>query len=103
MSRLTWVSYTSEAVANTCDTSAYNQTALGYVLELTNSEYGIPPWHWRSTKTIGSGVSTTYYDARLNPVLVITEDLANSATKSFIVNRYDAMGERSLRATPSVV
>lgn len=73
------------------DTVAWNDTTRGFV-PVASVEYGIPAGHWRQTVQTGNGRTTTYYDARWQPVLTRSEDIGNAATVSFVVKRYDSSG-----------
>lgn len=85
MGRLASVTYP------TADSTTWTTTTRNFSL-VASSEYGIPGGHWKQTVQTGTGRTTTFYDARWHPVLTLTEDTANAATKSFVVNRYDAEG-----------
>lgn len=65
-----------------------------------DAEFGIPAGHWDQAVNTGNGKVTTYYDARFQPVLVLTEDTGNSASKSYVISRFDAMGRQVFRSYP---
>ncbi len=90
MGRLSGIAYPTE------NTSTWNGTTRDFA-PVATAEYGIPAGHWKQTTQTGNGSnygkSTTFYDALWQPVLVLTEDTGNPASKSFVVNRYDASGQ----------
>ena len=59
---------------------------------VATAEYGLPAGHWTLTEQTGNGKTTTFFDAQWRPVLVLTQDSGNAASKSFVVNRYDTSG-----------
>lgn len=81
------------------DSAVWNTTIRSFV-PVASSEYGIPAGHWKQTVQTGTGLSTTFYDAQWRPVLTLTEDTANAATKSFVVNRYDSQGHLVFTSYP---
>ena len=92
--RLNLITYTSEAAANTCNTSSWTATTRSFV-PVAAPEYGLAAGHWKQTVQTGNGQATTYFDGRWQPVLSVTEDTALPASKSFSVSRYDAMGRKT--------
>ena len=91
MGRLSLITYTSEITAGLCDSSTWSSTTRNFV-KMTVAEYGIAAGHWKQTLQTGNGRATTVYDAQFRPVLAISEDLGNTLTRSFVVNRYDSSG-----------
>lgn len=91
MGRLSSIAYP------TADTNAWAPLARGFV-PVASSEYNIGPGHWKQTVLTGNGKATTYYDGLWNPVLVLNEDTANAASKSFVVTRYDSSGRPSFQS-----
>ena len=83
----------------TGDSTAWNTTTSSFV-PVASSDYGIPTDHWRSTVQTGTGVKTTYYDALWRPLITLTQDTNDSTTKSFTVNRYDALGRMVFTSYP---
>ncbi|OGT54574.1 MAG: hypothetical protein A3E01_12375 [Gammaproteobacteria bacterium RIFCSPHIGHO2_12_FULL_63_22] len=100
MGRMSQITYTSETQADTCNTSAWQAMVRGLVREPTATEYGLPPGHWRQTVQTGNAKTTTFYDGLWQPVLTLTEDTANSLSKSFVVNRFDALGRQTFKSYP---
>jgi RHS repeat-associated protein len=91
--RLNLVDYTN------VDTVLWNDTSRNFV-PVASAEYGIPAGHWKQTVQTGNGRTTTYYDARWQPVLTRTEDTGNSATVSFVVTRFDVLGRKVFSSYP---
>ncbi|MFA6985396.1 MAG: wall associated protein [Arenimonas sp.] len=83
----------------TGDSTAWADTTLPFLL-MSGPEYGIPAGNWKQVVATGDGQTTTFYDAQWRPVLAITEDTANPASKSFVVNRYDAGGRLVFTSYP---
>ena len=84
------------------DTVTWNSLSRTLAPHAT-AEYGVPAGHWKQVVQTGSGTygrTTTIYDARWQPVLTVTEDTANAASKSFVVRRFDAMGRETFRSYP---
>jgi RHS repeat-associated protein len=75
----------------TGDTVAWNTTTISF-LPVAVPEYGVPAGHWRRIEQTGAGRTTTYYDAQWRPVLVLTEDTNNAASRSYRVRRFDLEG-----------
>lgn len=94
MGRLKKLSYPNETALT------WNPLNRKFELEALQDEYGIPPGHWRQTVDTGTGKTTTFYDARWNPVLTLTEDTANAASRSFVVRRFDGMGREVFSSYP---
>lgn len=102
--RLSGISYTSEATANTCDgspTAAWKPTTRS-VVPVASIEYGIPAGHWRETVTTGNAVQITYYDAMWRPLLAREYDATNLAgSEHFVKTSYDAGGRVQFTSYPS--
>ncbi len=81
------------------DSTLWNPQALNFAVA-TAAAYGLPIGHWYQTASTGNGKVTTYYDAMWRPVLTRTEDIANTATRSFVVNRYDDSGRLAFTSYP---
>lgn len=93
MGRLASIAYpTGDTVAWTGTTRSFSKVAV--------TEYGIAAGHWKQVLATGNGRTTTFYDAQWRPLLVLTEDTGNAASKSFVVNRYDAAGRTSFVSYP---
>ncbi len=99
LGRLASTTLTSESAAGTCNASAWNPSSRGFV-KVAAEEYGIPGPHWRQTVQTGDAKSTTWYDALLQPVLSLTEDVTRPDSRSFVVTRYDAMGRPEFASYP---
>jgi RHS repeat-associated protein len=100
LGRLSGITYPAEAgTPATCNASAYNATARTFA-KVAVAEYGIAAGHWVDTVTTGTGRTKTFYDAGWRPVLVLTEDTANAATRSFVVHRYDSSGRKVFTSYP---
>jgi RHS repeat-associated protein len=59
---------------------------------MTVPEYGVPSGSWKQVVQTGNGRTSTYYDAQWRPVLTLTEDVTSTASRSFVVRRYDGRG-----------
>jgi YD repeat-containing protein len=81
------------------DSTLWNPQSLNFAVA-TAAAYGLPVGHWYQTASTGNGKVTTYYDAMWRPVLTRTEDIANAATRSFVVNRYDTSGRLAFSSYP---
>jgi RHS repeat-associated protein len=99
MLRLARIQYPSETVANTCSEANWNPLVRSFE-SVGTAEYGIAAGHWRQTVTIGNGKTTSFYDGFWRPVLVLTEDISDAATRSFVVTRYDGMGRKVFQGYP---
>lgn len=97
--RVTGVTYPSEASMGTCNTSAWSATSHSFA-PVAVAEYGIPAGHWKQVIATGNGKTSTVLDARWQPVLTLTEDIGNAATRSFVVTRYDLMGRAVFKSYP---
>ncbi|HMB58065.1 MAG TPA: RHS repeat-associated core domain-containing protein [Arenimonas sp.] len=73
------------------DTVAWNDTTRSFA-PVAVAEYGLPAGHWKQVVQTGNGRTSTFYDAQWHPVLTLSEDTGNAATKSFVVTRFDALG-----------
>ncbi len=67
---------------------------------VTIAQYGIAVGQWKQTTKTGTGQTTTFYDAQWRPVLTLTEDTALPASKTFVVNRYNAAGLLAFTSYP---
>jgi YD repeat-containing protein len=81
------------------DSTLWNPQSLNFAVA-TTAAYGLPVGHWYQTASTGNGRTITYYDAMWRPVLTLTEDTANTATRSFVVNRYDTSGRLAFTSYP---
>lgn len=81
------------------DSTLWNPESLNFAVA-TTAVYGLPVGHWYQTASTGNGKVTTYYDAMWRPVLTLTEDTANTLTRSFVVNRYDTSGRLAFSSYP---
>lgn len=83
------------------DPITWNPTVRSFV-PTGVSEYGLPAGHWKQSVSTGNGQTTTFYDAQWRPVLTLTEDTADVATRNFVVRRYDASGRETFVSYPVV-
>ncbi|KFN40982.1 RHS repeat domain-containing protein, partial [Arenimonas oryziterrae] len=93
LGRMTGITYP------TGDTTAWNNTTRSFV-PVASTEFGLGAGHWKQVVQTGNGKTTTYYDAQWRPRLILTEDTANAATKSYVVKRYDAAGREVFTSYP---
>jgi YD repeat-containing protein len=77
----------------TSDTVTWNGTSSPFT-KVATTELGIASPHWKRVVSTGNGRATTFYDAQWRPVLVLTEDTGNAASRSFVVTRYDTAGRK---------
>ncbi len=92
MGRISQVTYTSEAAANTCNTSTWYATTQVFE-PVASAEYGIAAGHWRQTVSTGNARKVTYFDALWRPLVTREYDMANEAgTKRFQRFAYDHDG-----------
>ncbi len=83
------------------DTSVWNVTTTPLEKVTSTSEgYGILVGQWKRTETTGNGKTTTYYNALWQPVLTLTEDTGSTASRSFVVSRYDSNGRLAFASYP---
>jgi YD repeat-containing protein len=94
MGRLKLVDYVDGDAVNW--TSTTRTLALVAATEFSTLVSG----HWTETSQTGNGRTTTYYDARWNPVVVQTEDLGSAASKSYVVKRYNVDGQVVFQSYP---
>jgi RHS repeat-associated protein len=95
MGRLTLIDYTD------VDSTAWLSTNRTFDKSTVTAFNGsLAAGHWTQVVWTANGRTTTWYDARWNPVVVLTEDTANAATKSYVVNRYDADGRVVFQSYP---
>jgi YD repeat-containing protein len=64
---------------------------------VTSAERGVAASHWRRTKTTGSAVDTTYFDAMLRPVL---NDTSIPGTEITTGTAYDWKGQTTFTSYP---
>ncbi len=81
------------------DPITWNPTVRSFV-SVGASEYGLPAGHWKQSVSTGNGRTTTFYDAQWRPVLMLTEDMADASTRSFVVHRYDTLGRGIFTSYP---
>jgi YD repeat-containing protein len=89
----------ASATYPTGDSTIWNTTLRNFV-PVTGIEYGIPGGHWKFAVQTGTGLTTTYYDALWRPLLTLTQDTTDATTKSYLVNRYDALGRLVFTSYP---
>lgn len=83
----------------TGDAVAWNNTLINFA-PVATAEYGIAAGHWKRTEQTGYGLTTTYYDAMWRPVLVQAEDTTKPASRTYAVQRYDALGHQVFGGYP---
>jgi RHS repeat-associated protein len=93
MGRLWLTDYTD------ADTVPWTSTVRSFGT-LGTTEYGIPVGSWKQTVSTGDGRTTTWFNGRWQPILVLAEDATNSATRSYVVTRYDADGRAIFKSYP---
>jgi YD repeat-containing protein len=93
MGRITRVSYP------TGDSVAWNDSLRGFT-RVDLDEYGIPAGHWKQTVQTGNGRATNFYDALWRPLLILSQDLGNPASRTFVVKRYDGLGREIFSSYP---
>jgi YD repeat-containing protein len=93
MGRLTQLNYPAG------DTVAWSPINQGFV-RADVAAYGLPVGHWQQTVDTGNARNTTYYDAMWRPRLLVTEDRANAASKSFVIKRFDDNGREEFTGYP---
>ena len=91
--RMSSITYPSESAAHVCNTSTWSATTRSFV-PVATAELGLAAGHWKLTTQTGNGKTTTYYDARWQPRVVLTEDITSAASKSYAVTRFDLMGRK---------
>lgn len=102
MGRMSQVTYPSESVANTCDTTTWAATTQAFQ-SVAAAEYGIPAGHWRQTVSTGNARKITYYDALWRPLVTREYDTANEAgTQRFQRFAYDHEGRVIFASYPGV-
>jgi YD repeat-containing protein len=77
----------------------WSETTRSFAQTAT-AEYGFPVGQWKQVVQTGNGRETTYFDAQWRPLLAVSEDTADPASKSFRETRYDALGRTSFVAYP---
>ena len=78
---------------------AWNDTTQEFVRIAVADAY-LPAGHWRQIVQTGKGKITTYFTAYWQPAVIVTEDTDVASTRSFVVNRYDAMGRKIFTSYP---
>ncbi len=102
MGRMSQVTYPSESVVNTCDTTTWAATTQAFQ-SVAAAEYGIPAGHWRQTVSTGNARKITYYDALWRPLVTREYDTANEAgTQRFQRFAYDHEGRVIFASYPGV-
>lgn len=102
MGRMSQVTYPSESVANTCDTTTWAATTQAFQ-SVAAAEYGIPAGHWRQTVSTGNARKITYFDALWRPLVTREYDTANEAgTQRFQRFAYDHEGRVIFASYPGV-
>ena len=81
------------------DSIAWNPVLRNFTMGLV-AAYGLPVGHWKQTVETGAASTSTYYDALWRPRLILTEDKANGASKSFVVKRYDESSREVFSSYP---
>lgn len=100
MGRLASLTYTSEAAANTCNTTTWATTTQTFA-PVTTTEYGIPTGHWKQTVSTGNARKITYFDAMWRPLVAEQYDTSNiTGTRSIAVTRYDVGGHPVYQSLP---
>ena len=84
------------------DTTAWSPLERSMV-PVATSEYGLPANHWKQTVKTGNGKTTTFLDARWQPVLILSEDTGNTNSKSFVMQRFDGLGRLTFKSYPGQV
>jgi YD repeat-containing protein len=119
VSPLGWILSTTDAVGSV---TAYGYDAMGRMAKITPPsdaptvtwndttrsfaktaapEYGFPVGQWKQVVQTGNGRETTYFDAQWRPLLALSEDTADPASRSFRETHYDAMGRTDFVAYPA--
>jgi RHS repeat-associated protein len=84
----------------TGDSTAWQDTVLSFAFVGTN-EYGLQAGHWKQTRSSGTALEETFYDALWRPVLTRRVDTANSAgTERMALQRYDSAGRAVFASYP---
>lgn len=84
------------------DSVPWNDTTLAFV-QVSTPEFGLPgapEKHWRQIVQTGNGRTTIYYDSRWRPVLTVSEDLSNAASRSFVLKRFDNQNREIFSSYP---
>lgn len=102
MGRISSVTYPSETVLDTCDTSQVNWNQTTQVFErVAASEYGIPAGHWRQSVSTGNAKKINYFDALWRPLVTREYDAANmGGTQRFQRFTYDHNGKAVFASYP---
>ncbi|MCH6484868.1 RHS repeat protein [Pseudoxanthomonas sp. LH2527] len=100
MGRISQITYPSESVANTFDTTTWAATTQVFQ-PVTVAEYGIPAGHWRQTTSTGNARKITYYDGLWRPLVTREYDAANeTGTRRFQRFTYDHDGRTTFASYP---
>jgi YD repeat-containing protein len=83
----------------TGDSQAWNDTVRTFSFVATD-QMNIRGSHWVSTVQTGNGLTTTYYDARLQPVATTTEDVSVPGSKTVVWKRFDGLGREVFTSYP---
>lgn len=84
----------------TGDMVAWAPTQISYA-QVSATEHGIGPGHWRRTESRGNYRKLTYYDAFLRPVVEHEYDIADQpGTQRFSRKAYGVSGQVSFEAYP---
>lgn len=81
------------------DSMPWNPVIRNFTFGLSDA-YGLAPGHWTQTVETGAARTTTFYDALLRPRLILTEDIGNALSKSFVVKRYDGNSREIFSSYP---
>ncbi len=84
----------------TGDAQAWNPLSRSMTLVTVEDGSGITGNHWTQTVSTGNGKTTTYYDARWLPVLQLTEEVGNAASRSYVVHCFDDLGRQIFQSYP---
>lgn len=93
MGRLSKLDYTDT------DSVLWNDTLRNFS-QSTVAVYGLPAGHWQQTITTDTGRTTTFFDMKWRPRLILTEILGDGNSKSFVVKRYDSVGREAFTSYP---
>lgn len=64
------------------------------------AQYGLPWGHWKQEVRTGNALTTTLFDALWRPRLIISEDVVDPGSRSYVVKRYDADGREIYSSYP---
>jgi YD repeat-containing protein len=94
MGRLSRIIYPSS------QTEHWNDTIREFRL-VSADEFTMIGSHWKSLVQTGNGLTTTYFDARWQPVLTSTEDVTLAGSRSFVAKRFDGLGREVFASYPA--